>query len=127
MNRLVIAGLGLVAGIGIGAGATQTLQAQGSAPAYYVSQTVVKDQAGYAPIQAKLRALTGQKSGGKFLAQAAKPVAVEGEPGTNVTIVQFKSMDDAKKFYLSPEIKQIYEERRPFITSRSVLIEGLPN
>lgn len=127
MNRLIFTGVGLVAGIAIGAGAMQTLQAQSSPPAYYVGQTVVKDQAGYAPIQAKLRAHTQQNSGGKFLTQAAKPIAVEGDPGTNVTIVQFKSMDDAKKFYLSPEMKRFNDERRPFVTSRSVLVEGLAN
>jgi uncharacterized protein (DUF1330 family) len=127
MNRLVIAGLGLVAGIAIGAGATQTLQAQGSAPAYYVAQTVVKNQASYAPIQARLRELTAQKSSGKFLTQAAKPIAVEGEPGTNVTIVQFKSMDEAKKFYLGPEVKRLFDERKAFVTSHSVLVEGLAN
>ena len=78
-------------------------------------------------IQAKIRALTQQKSGGKFLTQAAKPIAVEGEAPSTVTVVQFKSMDEAKKFYLSPEMKQLQDERRPFITSRSVLVEGLAN
>jgi hypothetical protein len=74
MKRFAAIGLALVAGIAIGAGATQTLQAQGAAPAYYVGSTVVKDAASYAPIQARLRAHTQQNSGGKFVTQSAKPL-----------------------------------------------------
>jgi uncharacterized protein (DUF1330 family) len=127
MNRFIFAGLGIIGGIAIGAGAMHTLHAQSSAPAYYVSQSVVKDQASYAPIQTRLREHTKQNSGGKFLTQAGKTIAVEGEPGSSITIVQFKSMDEAKKFYLSPEMKRINDERRPFVTSRSALVEGLAN
>jgi uncharacterized protein (DUF1330 family) len=86
----------------------------------------VKDQAGYAPIQARLRELTRQ-SPGKFLVQAAKPIPVEGEHSTNITIVQFKSMDEAKKYYLSPEVKRLFDERKPFVTGHSVLVEGVAN
>jgi len=89
MNHLAIASLGLIAGIVIGAGATQGLQAQNSAPAFYISETVVTDQAGYAPIQAKLRELT--KNAGKFLAQGGNTVAIDGEAPPRVTIVQFRN------------------------------------
>jgi uncharacterized protein (DUF1330 family) len=127
MNSLVIAGLGVVAGIAIGAAATQGLHAQGTAPAYYVAETTVKDQAGYAPIQEKIREQTKQSTG-KFLTQASKTtVAVEGEPPSTVTIVQFKNMDEAKKTYLSPSMKQLFDERKPFVSGRSFLVEGLAN
>ena len=126
MNHLAIAGLGLIAGIAIGAGATQGLKAQSSAPAFYIGESTVKDQAGYAPIQAKLREQTKQSTG-KFLAQAGKTVAVEGEAPGSLTIVQFKSMDEAKKYYLSPAIKQLFDERKPFVTGRSFLVEGVAN
>jgi uncharacterized protein (DUF1330 family) len=127
MNNLVIAGLGVVAGIAIGAAATQGLQAQTSAPVFYVSESTVKDQTGYAPIQAKIREATKQSTG-KFLAQASKTVAIEGEASvTTATIVQFKNMDDAKKVYLSPAMKKLFDERKPFVTGRSFLVEGLAN
>jgi uncharacterized protein (DUF1330 family) len=126
MNNLAMAGLGLIAGIAIGAGATQGLQAQTSAPAFYVGETTVKDQAGYAPIQAKLREETKQSTG-KFLTQAGKTVPVEGEPPATITIVQFKNMDEAKKYYLSPAAKKLFDERKPFVTGRSFLVEGMAN
>src|SRR4029079_18256752 len=116
MNHLAIAGLGLIAGIAIGAGATQGLQAQSSAPAFYISETVVTDQAGYAPIQAKLRELT--KNAGKLLAQGGNTVAIEGEARPRGTIVQFRNMDEAKKYYLSPAMKKLYAERKPFLSGR---------
>jgi uncharacterized protein (DUF1330 family) len=121
-----MAGLGLIAGIAIGAGATQGLRAQTSPLAFYVGETTVKDQAGYAPIQAKLREQTKQSTG-TFLTQANKTVAVEGEPPSTITIVEFKNMDEAKKYYLSPAAKQLFDERKPFVTGRSFLVEGVAN
>jgi uncharacterized protein (DUF1330 family) len=57
----------------------------------------------------------------------AKPVAVEGEPPTNVTVIESKNIDEGKKFFLSPEMKQLREERTPFVTARGYLVEGRAN
>jgi uncharacterized protein (DUF1330 family) len=120
-------GISLVVGAAIGAAAIHGLHAQGSLPAYAVSEVEIKDQAGYGPIQAILQA-ENQKAGGKFLARGGKVEVVEGAAPKRVVISQWKSMDDAKKFYSSPAVKKAFEDRKKFTTdARTFIVEALPN
>lgn len=120
-------GISLVVGVAIGAAAIQGLHAQATLPAYSVSEIDVTDQAGYAPIAALLTA-ENQKAGGKQVARGGKVEVVEGAPPKRVVISQWKSMDDAKKFYSSPVVKQAFEDRKKFATgARTFIVEGLPN
>ena len=119
--------ISLVIGTAIGAAAVQGLHAQATLAAYSVSEIEVTDQAGYAPIAAILTA-ENQKAGGKQLARGGKLEVVEGAAPKRVVISQWKSMDDAKKFYSSPTVKKAFEDRKKFSSGgRTFVVEGLPN
>ena len=114
-------------GAGIGAAAIQGLHAQASLAAYSVSEIEVTDQAGYAPIAAILTA-ENQKAGGKQLVRGGKAEVVEGAAPKRVVISQWKSMDDAKKFYSSEVVKKAFENRKKFTSDgRTFVVEALPN
>jgi uncharacterized protein (DUF1330 family) len=120
-------GISLVVGAAIGAAAIHGLHAQAGLPAYAVTELEVKDQAGYAPISAILTA-ENQKAGGKLLTRGGKVEVVEGAAPTRVVISQWKSMDDAKKFYSSPTVKTAFEDRKKFTAgARVFIVEGLSN
>ena len=120
-------GISLVVGAAIGAAAIQGLHAQASLAAYSVSEIEVTDQAGYAPIAAILTA-ENQKAGGKQLVRGGKAEVVEGAAPKRVVISQWKSMDDAKKFYSSPTVKKAFEDRKKFTSGgRTFIVEALPN
>jgi uncharacterized protein (DUF1330 family) len=120
-------GISLVVGAAIGAVAVQGLHAQATLTAYSVSEIEVTDQAGYAPISAILQA-ENQKSGAKTLTRGGKVDAVEGTAPKRVVVNQWKSADEAKKFYSSPAVKKAFEDRKKFTTSaRTFIVEGLPN
>jgi uncharacterized protein (DUF1330 family) len=127
MNRLTTAGLAMLAGVAIGAAAMNHLSAQASLPAYAFNEIEVKDAAGYTPIQTILRD-ENQKAGGKFLTLGGKVEVVEGATPLRITISQWKSMDDAKKFYSSPAVKKAFEDRKKFTAgARTFIVEGLAN
>lgn len=120
-------GISLVVGAAIGAAAIQGLHAQATLAAYSVSEIDVTDQAGYAPVAAILTA-ENQKAGGKQLSRGGKIEVVEGAAPKRVVISQWKSMDDAKKFYASPVVKKAFEDRKKFSSgARTFIVEGLPN
>ena len=120
-------GISLVVGAGIGAAAIQGLHAQASLAAYSVSEIEVTDQAGYAPIAAILTA-ENQKAGGKQLVRGGKAEVVEGAAPKRVVISQWKSMDDAKKFYSSEVVKKAFDDRKKFTSGgRTFVVEALPN
>jgi uncharacterized protein (DUF1330 family) len=128
MNRFCTIGLAIIAGATIGAAAIHGLHAQASLTAYSVSEIDVTDQAGYAPIAAILTA-ENQKAGGKQLARGGRTEAVEGAAPKRVVISQWKSVDDAKKFYASAVVKKAFEDRKKFTSGsgRTFVVEGLPN
>src|SRR5215208_4205298 len=94
-------GISVVVGAALGAAAMQGLHAQATLAAYSVSEIEVTDQAGYAPISAILQA-ENQKSGAKTLARGGKIEVMEGTAPKRVVMNQWKSADEAKKFYSSP-------------------------
>src|ERR1051325_6605830 len=124
-------GISLVVGAAIGAVAMQGLHAQATLAAYSISEIEVTDQAGYAPISAILQA-ENQKSGAKTLARGGKVDVVEGTAPKRVVVNQWKSVDEAKKFYssswieapsskrttaLSPDVPAPAQRRLSFTTS----------
>jgi uncharacterized protein (DUF1330 family) len=84
----------------------------------------VTDAAKYAPIQ-QIIATENQKSGAKFLVRGGRTEAVEGAAPSRVIISQWKSVDDAKKFYNSAVIKKAFEDRKPYVkNSLTYITEG---
>lgn len=114
----------LSAGLVIGAVATASWSADAPpAKAYVVGEMTVKDMAGYrayvdaaAPIIAKY--------GGTFVVRGGQTVAVEGAPPARIVIIEFASLNAAKKFETSPEYTAIAPLRQKAAESRLYLAEG---
>ena len=103
--------LALIAGIGLGAAATQGLHAQAKPKAYTVTEIEVLDPnlvAAYGPV------VTGaiKNAGGKTLNTAGgKTVAFVGEAPKRVAINEFDSLDQATAFINSAAYKAIIPQR----------------
>ena len=102
------------------------MHAQTSPPALSVGELEVTDAAGYAPI-AEILTAENKKAGAKILVQAGRVEVVEDAAPQRVFIAQWRSMDDAKKYYSSEVVKKAFEDRKKFTTARLYIIEGLPN
>jgi uncharacterized protein (DUF1330 family) len=114
----------MLAGGLIGGAITHGLHAQGSAPAFSISSIEVVEQAKYAPIQ-QIIASENQKSGGKFLTRGGRIEAVEGTAPRRVIITEWRSVDEAKKFYNSAAIKKAFEDRKAYVkNSLTYIVEG---
>jgi uncharacterized protein (DUF1330 family) len=113
MNRSFTVGLAILAGAVLGAAATHGLHAQATPSAYTVSEITVTDEAGYGPISAIL-ATENQKASGKAVVRGGRVEVVEGVAPKRVFIAQWRSMDDAKKFYSSAVLRKAFEDRKKF-------------
>jgi uncharacterized protein (DUF1330 family) len=116
----------MLAGAALGATAMHGLHAQSSPPAFSVGELEVTDAAGYAPI-ARILTAENKKTGAKIVVQAGRVEVVEGAAPKRVVISQWRSMDDAKKFYSSAVVKKAFEDRKEFTNARLYIVEGLPN
>ena len=116
----------LLAGLALGLCAARALSAEGPPPAkaYVVAEIDVKDLDAYREYVAAAFPII-QKYGGKFLTRGGTTIAVEGTPPRErVMIIEFASLDQAKKFEYSKEYTDIAPLRRSSADSRLFIIEG---
>jgi uncharacterized protein (DUF1330 family) len=93
------------------------------AKAYVVGELTVKDMAGYrAYVDAAGPIIS--RYGGTFLVRGGQTVTVEGTPPARIVIIEFASLEAAKKFENSPEYTAIAPMRRKAADSRLFLAEG---
>ena len=115
----------LLAGIAIGAGAMNMLQAQGVKKAAYVIANVEVDPAGFQSYVAKVPD-TLKPFSAQTIARG-KPKAKEGiPPNGSMVIIAFGSLADAEKWYSSPECTALIPERQTAARSQAYIIEGVP-
>src|SRR5277367_1876239 len=97
MNRIIVLGVGLLAGIAIGAGAVNGLNAQGKGPGAYavVDISEINDPATFKTLLPKAAAANDQ-FGGKFVVRTENIVALDGPPPKRYIVLAFNSMDKAK-------------------------------
>lgn len=95
-------------------------------PAYLVVEIKVKDKDGFKEYAEKATP-TVLQHGGKFLTFGEKIHTVEG-PDANGTfvIVEFKNVEDAKRWLASPEYTAVKGIRHRTADARQYLVEGLP-
>jgi uncharacterized protein (DUF1330 family) len=102
MKTYYTVALSMLAGVGVGVVAVQTLHAPKA--------------------QAVLKA-----AGGRFLAAGQKVTALEGEPPkTRVTIQVWESLDKMKAAYASAEYKEARKIGDKYAKFRAFAVEGLP-
>jgi uncharacterized protein (DUF1330 family) len=67
------------------------------------------------------------KYGGRYIARGALPDAVEGawQPDNRMTVIEFPSQDQAKRWYASPEYAQARATRSDLSGRRILFVDGL--
>ena len=114
-----------VGGIAIGALGTHMLSAQSAPPAFLVAEVQVTDADAYKPYIPKAAEIVA-KHGGQYLARGGKLQSLEGtEPAGRVAIVQFPNLEALKKFYDSPEYREVAQVRQKNSKSRFFAVEGV--
>ena len=94
------------------------------AKAYLVADVTVNDMERYSEYIRTVPTLVA-KHGGKYLVRSSAVHPLEGELGVSrVTIVEFESMDAARRFYESEEYAPLLKLRTDTTRSRTAFVEG---
>ncbi len=117
--------LALAAGMAIGAVAVPTLQAQtASHPAYVVAEVHVTDPAGFSAYAKQVPATLAPYHG-KTIARALPDVR-EGAPADgDIVVIAFDSLQDANRWYASPEYSKLIPLRQKAATTRVMIVDGM--
>jgi uncharacterized protein (DUF1330 family) len=110
----------------LGAVAVQALHAQTKAPAFYVGEVDVTDEAGYQKEFVPKAGAAIQSGGGRFLARGGKATTLVGEPVKNrIVIQQWESMEQLRKWFDSPEQVKLREVQAKYSKVRAYAVEGI--
>ena len=114
-----------VLGAAVGAFATSMLFAQSTPPAFLVGEVQVTDAEAIKPYGAKAPQIVVEH-GGQYLARGGKTESLEGtEVAGRIAIIRFPSMAALKKFYDSPEYREVAPIRQKATKSRLFAVEGV--
>jgi uncharacterized protein (DUF1330 family) len=110
----------------LGATAAEVIHAQANTPpAFLIAEIKVNDPDGYKAYVAKVPAVT-DAFGGRFIVRGGKTESIEGaEPAGRVAIIQFRSMEELKRYWNSPVYQEIAPLRQKTATSRIYFVEGV--
>jgi uncharacterized protein (DUF1330 family) len=93
-------------------------------PAYLVADLTIENAAGFAAYVKVVGPLI-EKFGGKVIARSDAATTLEGLPPNHFVIIQFGSMEAAKRFYDSDEYREPLRQRLGGIaTGRVFLVAG---
>jgi uncharacterized protein (DUF1330 family) len=125
MNRIIVLGIGMLAGIAIGAGAVNGLNAQGKGPGAYAIVDIgeINDPATFQTLLPKAAA-ANDAFGGKFLARTENIVPLDGTPPKRFVVIAFDSIDKAKAWDNSPSQAEVNAIRKKTTKSRTFLVDG---
>ena len=87
--------LAMLAGVGIGAAAIQTLHAQTKPPAYAVVEVEVQNPDEFLKEFLPLASKVFSEAGGKFLARPGIATAIDGTAPNRVALIAFGGLDKA--------------------------------
>jgi uncharacterized protein (DUF1330 family) len=118
--------LALIAGIGIGAVAVQTLHAQAKPPVYYIAEIEVTNLDAYTKEFVPLAQAAIKSSGGRFLAQGGKVTVFEGEPPKSRVILQvWDNLEKIQAWRASAEFKASRVVGEKYAKFRTYAVEGV--
>jgi uncharacterized protein (DUF1330 family) len=93
--------------------------------AYVIAEIEVTNPEGYKAYSAVVPG-TVEKYGGRFLVRGGKSQALEGDwPERRRVILEFPSMDAARRWYDSPEYEKPLALRKAHSNGRLLLVEGV--
>jgi uncharacterized protein (DUF1330 family) len=125
MTRIAFTGIGMLAGIVIGAAAVTGLNAQNTGPGAYavVDISEINDPATFVTLLPKaMRANT--QFGGKFVTRTENIVGLDGTPPKRFIVIGFDSMDKAKAWDKSSVQGEVNAIRKKSTKSRVFLVDG---
>jgi uncharacterized protein (DUF1330 family) len=118
--------LAVLAGVGIGAVAVQSLHAQSKPPVYFVGETEISNPDAYAKEYLPLVMADIKANGGRYVA-AGKATPLEGEPPkTRVAVIAFDSLEKIQAWRNSKEFKETRKIGDKYAKYRSYAIDGVP-
>ena len=93
-------------------------------PAYVIAEVEITNADGYKEYAAQVPA-TVQQYGGRFIVRGGKSQVLEGEwPERRRVVIEFPSVEAARKWWDSPEYQKPKALRRANSKGRLLLIEG---
>jgi len=125
MNRIIFTGLGMLAGIAIGAGAVSGLNAQGKGPGAYAVVDIgeIMDPATFKTLIPKAMA-ANEAFGGHFVVRTENIVPLDGAAPKRFVIIGFDTMDKAKAWDKSALQDEVNAIRKKSTKSRTFLVDG---
>jgi uncharacterized protein (DUF1330 family) len=131
MKQYLGLGVGLIAGLMIGAASVSGPHAQGKAPVYLVTEIDVSNPEAYGKEFAPKAQATIKAAGAKFLliggaaGAGAKPItAIEGTPPKRVAIQIWDSLNALNKWYKSADYQEALKIGQKYATFRRYAVEG---
>ena len=119
--------LAMLAGIGIGAAAVQSLHAQAKPPVYIVSEIDVTNVDAYTKEYVPLARAAIKNSAGKLLGASQKVIMIEGAPqNARVTINAYDSVEAAQASRNAADYKKAREIGDKYAKFRAYIVEGVP-
>ena len=126
MKSLLPVSLAILAGVGIGAVAVQSLHAQNKPPVYFVGETEISNPDAYAKEYLPLVMADIKANGGRYIA-AGKATAMEGEPPkSRIVVIAFDSLEKIQAWRNSDGFKEARKIGDKYAKYRSYAIEGVP-
>jgi len=94
-------------------------------PAYLIAHLDVTDPSAFESYRSAVPAVIA-KFGGRYLVRGGAVEVLEGEwPVPRLVILAFDSLDQARRFYKSPEYQEILPLRLAAAKGNVVLVEGM--
>jgi uncharacterized protein (DUF1330 family) len=94
-------------------------------PAYVIADIEITDPAAYEEYRAKVPATIAQY-GGRYVARGGKTEALEGGwTPKRIALLEFPSLEQARKWYRSPEYAPLVKIRQKASRGRVIMVEGL--
>jgi uncharacterized protein (DUF1330 family) len=125
MTRIAFTGIGMLAGILIGAAAVGGLNAQNAGPGAYavIDIAEISDPASFVTLLPKAMQANNQ-FGGKFVTLTENIVGLDGTPPKRFIVIGFESMDKARAWDKSQLQGEVNAIRKKSTKSRVFLVDG---
>ena len=96
-------------------------------PAYLIANIDVHDPATFETYRQQVPPVIAS-FGGRYLVRGGEVLPVEGDPGLKrVVVLEFPSLEDARRFWHSPEYEPVKRLRERSATCQVALVDGVPS
>lgn len=125
MKTRFIAALSILAGIGIGAVAVETLHAAATPPVYFIAENELTNPEAYAKEYLPLGQPTIKAGGGRYLAAGTATPFDGAPPKGRVVILVWDNMDQLKAWFYSKAYQDARKIGDKYAKFRTFAIEGV--